>query len=474
MTLEPGVNCWKMAGCERFGVLVDGQSYFEALASSLAKARRRIALLGWDFDSRTFLRPQKRRRRRLPIGEFLRDLVERTRTLEIEVLVWWGSVFYGCNPDLPVSLGDAWWSHPRIRFRLDDHHPLGACHHQKVVCIDDKVAFVGGIDITQCRWDLRKHKPVEVRRRDHLNAPYAPVHDLQAVVDGDAARAIAELVSERWRVLTGAPLEPLNQVAGDPWPDDVKPLLERHPVAIARTQPLLDAQPEAREIEAINLACIERAERFVYIEAQYFTIPQVAERLAAQLEAPHGPEVVIIANNVSSGWVEQQAMFENRDRLFSLLRRADRHDRLRTFFPVACRDPACCIKVHSKLLIVDDKFVRLGSSNLNSRSLGVDTECDLVLEADTPEARRAIARLSTVLLAEHLDVRPRRLTRALQRHGSVLRAIDALNRKKRGLMPYDVAPATGSVTLMPGSPLLDPPRAINLKYLWNWLASAFQ
>ncbi len=474
MILEPGVNCWKIAGCDRFGVLVDGQSYFEALASSLAKAKRRIALLGWDFDSRTFLRPQKRRRRRLPIGEFLRDLVERTHTLEIEVLVWWGSVFYGCNPDLPVTLGDAWWSHPRIRFRLDDHHPLGACHHQKVVCIDDKVAFIGGIDITQCRWDATKHKPVEGHRRDHFDAPYAPVHDLQAVVDGEAARAAAELISGRWRALTGDPLTPLEEVASDPWPDDVKPLLTRHPVAIARTQPALDSQPEAREIEAVNLACLEQAERFVYIEAQYFTIPQVAERLAALLESPKGPEIVIVANNVSSGWVEQQAMFENRDRLFSLLRRADRYGRLRTFFPVACRDPACCIKVHSKLLIVDDKFMRLGSSNLNSRSLGVDTECDLVLEAKTPEARRAISRLSTVLLAEHLDVRPRRLTRALLHHGSILRAIDALNRKKRGLMPYEVAPATGSVNLMAGSPLLDPPRAINLKYLWSWFASAFE
>ncbi len=48
--------------------------------------------------------------------------------------------------------------------------------------------------------------------------------------------------------------------------------------------------------------------------------------------------------------------------------------------------------VHSKVMIVDDGFLRVGSANLNNRSMGADTECDLAFEASCDEHREFIAR----------------------------------------------------------------------------------
>ncbi|RWA56307.1 hypothetical protein AU476_03945 [Cupriavidus sp. UYMSc13B] len=52
-----------------------------------------------------------------------------------------------------------WQAHRHLSFRLDGNHPPGASHHQKVVVIDNKLAFVGGLDLTLRRWDDSRHAP---------------------------------------------------------------------------------------------------------------------------------------------------------------------------------------------------------------------------------------------------------------------------------------------------------------------------
>ena len=67
------------------------------------------------------------------------------------------------------------------------------------------------------------------------------------------------------------------------------------------------------------------------------------------------------------------------------------------------------IYVHAKVLVVDDALLRVGSSNINNRSMGLDTECDLAVEArpgdsNAPAVRVAILRVRDTLMAEHLGV----------------------------------------------------------------------
>lgn len=469
--LVAGQNCWRIADCDRLAFLVDGQAYFDAIVSAFRKAERRIVIVGWDFDSRIPLRPQAEGAARCVLGDFLRGLVEARPELEICTLIWWGSLFYGSNADVPLSFGTSWWEHPRIRSRLDDYHPIGACLHDKIVCIDDKIAFLGGMDLTQGRWDTNDHTADDPRRTNAAGEPYVPVHDIQAVIDGDAAAAVAEFVAARWRRLTAEDLEPIT-TSGDPWPDNVKPVIRGHRVSFARTQPAYEDQEEIREVESLNLAFLGAAERFIYLETQYFAAPQVTEVLIKHLERPDGPEIVIVATLESTGWVEDMVMSENRDRQFAALRQADRYGRLRTFFLANRVDPLCEIKVHSKLAIVDDRILRVGSSNFNSRSLGYDSEFDLVIEAETPAARRAIAELRNRLFAEHMAVTVHRVAAAIRRRGSLIGAIEALNTHPRRLVSFPAQPVPETIELATGSAIVDPPKTIDMQYLWEVITSS--
>ena len=209
------------------------------------------------------------------------------------------------------------------------------------------IAFSGGMDLTQGRWDSARHIPDNCHRQEP-DAPYGPVHDVQSLFDGDAARAMTELVAERWRLVTGETLEPVV-TRSNPWPLRVLPRLRDIRVAIARSQPPFGEQPEVREVEALNMDMLRAAKRLIYIEQQYYTINAVNELLCEHLQREDGPEIVIVMNDISSGWIEQKTMFGNRDSLFTLLRRADRFGRLRTVTPICRPNPLVKIKVHSKV-----------------------------------------------------------------------------------------------------------------------------
>lgn len=468
-----GENCQTVADFSRFALLVDGAAYFAALEAALAKAQRRIVILGWDFNSLIRLRPE-RGEESPALGDFLHALAEAKPELEIYVLVWRNSIFYGANVDIPLPLAPRWSDHPRIHFKLDDAHPWGACHHQKIVCVDDALAFVGGIDLTEGRWDTPEHCPENPLRMKDGGEPYRPVHDVQAMMDGAAAEAIAQIAADRWRMAGGdgwAPLAPQET----PWPHDVEPMLTDHALAVARTLPSYESQAEAAEIRRLNEAMLLAAKRSIYIESQYFALPEVAEILAWQLGRHDGPDVVLVINVESNGMLEQYVMANNRDRMFALLRHADKYKRLRTYHPVSCVTPECQIKTHSKLIIVDDRYLRVGSSNLNSRSLGLDTECDVALEGSTDAARKAIARMQAILLGEHLGVAPAKFAVTLARAGSLIDAIETFNQvgeqKGRRLNAYPDLPAETEMSLAPGSSILDPDRPIDLGYLWDKLTS---
>ena len=465
----PGENCHVVADFSRFALLIDGAAYFTALEEALSQAQRRIVIIGWDFNSQLKLRPE-RGDESPELGDFLCALAEAKPELEIYVLIWRNSIFYGANVDIPLPLTSRWSDHPRIHFKLDDAHPLGACHHQKIVCIDDSLAFTGGIDLTQGRWDNPHHQPDHPLRVKMDGGPYRPVHDVQAVIDGTAAKVIAGIAAERWRTAGCEPWPPLASIK-TPWPQGVAPLLTDHAAAIARTLPAYEAQADVAEIRKLNQDLLLAATRSIYIESQYFAVPEIAEILAWHLGRHDGPEVVLVVNVESNGMLEQYVMANNRDRMFALLRHADKYGRLRTYHPVAGLEPECQIKTHSKLMIVDDRYLRVGSSNFNSRSLGLDTECDMALEGSTHEARKAIAQTQALLMGEHLGVPPAKFAATLAHSGSLIEAIETFNQGHRRLTSYPDLPPETELSLAPGSSLLDPDRPIDLKYLWDKLAS---
>jgi phosphatidylserine/phosphatidylglycerophosphate/cardiolipin synthase-like enzyme len=354
-----------------------------------------------------------------------------------------------------------WQNHPRIHFRLDDRHPFGASQHQKFVAIDDKLAFVGGLDLTLRRWDDSAHAAQNPLRSDPASQPYDPFHDVQIGFDGAAAAAVAELARERWRRLTEVDVPPVATPGSDPWPESLEPDVRDVTLALSRTEPPFGDRPAVREVEALHLAALKGARESIYLESQYFTSSSICAALSARLRRSDCPEILLVLPERCSGWIEENTMGKLRTELLQRLRAADRYGRLRALAPVL--PGGVCLNVHSKLSIVDDRLVRIGSANLSNRSMGFDSECDVTLEAgDRSDVRLAIAELRTRLLAEHLGVAPKQLEHVLREcRGSLFAALDRLSGAERTLATVESPRAEAKARFLRAVPV-DPRRVPSL------------
>jgi phospholipase D1/2 len=461
--LTPGETCWRVERSDNFAPIVDAADYFRHCKAAMMRAERRIMLVGWDFDTRvTFERGAKTMRGPNQLGTFLRWLVRVKPELHVYVLrsnlrmvpafqAIWGQV-------TPVALLN-WLSSDRLHFAIDGAHPTGSVHHQKVAVIDDAVAFCGGIDLTVDRWDTPDHAD-RSRLRQTQGRRYGPRHDVTTAVDGAAARALGDLARHRWEWATAQSLPPLKTSRAG-WPPDLQPSLVDVDVAVARTLPELNGRNEVREVEALNLAAIAAARRIIYLENQYLASRPIADALCARLQEDDGPEVVMVLPRTSESLLEQQAMDSARHRLLKLLWDADRHGRLGVYWPET--DGGTPVYVHSKVLTVDDRLLRIGSSNLNNRSMGFDSECDVAVEADPgatgpTEVGRLVATVRAELLGEHLGVSAGVVRDAARRHGSFVRAIEVLRGKGRTLRPFTARTVAGEASLFAENDLMDPDR----------------
>jgi phosphatidylserine/phosphatidylglycerophosphate/cardiolipin synthase-like enzyme len=436
-------------------VLIDAAAYFARLEESLSQARHSIMIVGWDFDGRIPLRPDRAPETQ-PLGPYLRLLVEARPELVVRILVWSVAVVHAPGSPVELLVGAEWQNHPRIRVKLDTEHPVYAAHHQKIVTVDDRLAFVGGMDLTVERWDTPEHDPEDPLRRDPDGKPYPPVHDVQMAVDGEAARAVAEVARERWRAATGETLPGLR-LDHEVWPPLMKPDFILPLVGISRSAPGWGASAAYAEGAVLTADALTAARTCIYLEAQYLTADFIGEILLEHLRRPSGPEIVVVLTRQSHGFAERWVMGHNRDHLLHRLKVADRHNRLRAYYPtVPAPNGDCEVLVHAKVAIIDDVLLRVGSSNLNNRSIALDTECDLAIEGRTDATRQAISEVRDRLVAEHLGVPPEVVKATVMREGSLARAIDCLNVGPRGLRAFDLATERAPKKRVFGTALFDP------------------
>jgi phospholipase D1/2 len=452
--LEEGRNCWRIEPAERVAFLVDGERYFGAVADALERARERIFLIGWDFHTGMRLR---RGNQAPDLVAFLDGLVRRRRDLRIHVLEWDFAMLFALERQILPRIRFGRRTHPRIRFALDGNHPSGGSHHQKLVVVDDAIAFTGGFDLAPCRWDTREHRPDDDRRCDPGFSGYAPFHDVGVAVDGAAAGALAELARERWRTATGETIPPARAGA-DPWPEALAPDLRGVAAGLSRTAPAYGDAPECREVATLWLDAIRSARRSIYVENQYLTSSSMGDALAERLREPDGPEIVLVVPKVACGWLEEQTMGVLRARLVKRLRDADRCGRLAVVYPSL--PGGGFVNVHSKVLIVDDHLVRIGSANLANRSMGLDTELDVTIEAcGEDRVAKTIAAFRDDLLAEHLCRDAAKVRAEHRRTGSLVATIEALAEGERTLRPVECDVAEWAEDWIPD--VLDPERAVS-------------
>jgi phosphatidylserine/phosphatidylglycerophosphate/cardiolipin synthase-like enzyme len=450
--MKTGTDCWQVVRADRMSVIVDAADYFRIARHAMTRARKRILLIGWDFDARIVLDHDVKGRGRT-LGTFIYDLVQATPELEVFLLRWDLGAIKSLGRGATAFTVLKWMMHKRIHTKLDGHHPTGASHHQKIVIIDDCLAFCGGIDMTGDRWDTREHLDEQPLRLRPGGQPYKPWHDAISAVQGPIAGALGTLFRDRWAAAGGKTMSPVDP-DGPCWPEGLRVDFEGIDVGIARTLPEMPDQAPVHESEALFMAQIAAAERHLYIESQYFASRRIAEAVARRLDEADGPEIVIINPVTAQGWLEPLAMDTARARLMEALRRRDRHGRLRMYHPhTAGGTPIYC---HAKILIADDRVFRLGSSNMNNRSLRLDTECDLAVEARTEAERARVLAIRDDLIAEHLGKTPDEVAAAIEETGSMIATIERFRGHGKTLVPYQVPDLTAVEEWLADNEVLDP------------------
>lgn len=448
---------WRTAQATRAAMIVDADDYFTAARSAMLKAEQRIFLIGWDFDARIRFAGESQDGGPATVGAFLTWLVDRNPRLHVHILRWDVGALKTLLHGRTLLTILRWIRHPQVHLKLDGHHPVAASHHQKIVVIDDCMAFCGGIDMTRGRWDTREHGDDERRRVDPSGNPHGAWHDAAMALEGPVARALGDACRERWNAAGGRPLQAIEG-RSDCWPDGLLADFTNVPVGVSRTLPHLADQEPVHEIEALYVALIARARRLIYAESQYFASRRVAEAIARRLEEPDGPEVVIVNPTTANGWLEPVAMDTARARLVAALRERDVYGRFRVYHPfTAGGEP---IYVHAKVTVIDDQVIRVGSSNFNNRSLRLDTECDVTIDAavsnNPVETASVIAAIRNGLVAEHLGVSRDLVGAQLKATGSLIETIATLQTGGRSLRDYVLPELSSLGEWLADTKLLDP------------------
>ena len=454
--LRPEENCWRIARADQAACLIDGQAYFAAVRQAILQAEHSIFILGWDINSRFALV-------REPVDDGmpveLRDLlnaVARDRPeLQVYIVAWDFAALLAMDREWLPAYRFNWRTHERVQFQLQEA-VTGGSHHQKVVVVDDALAFSGGLDLTFGRWDTPAHALDDRRRRDTDSGPIPrPYHDVQMIVSGPCAAALGELARQRWLDATGERLAGPEQ-GRSRWLDDIEVEFRDTDIAISLTQ-ARNGHEQTRQVERLYLDMIASAQRYIYIESQYLTADSIGKALKTSLQQEQGPEIVVVTPYNTNGWLSQYTMDVLRSRMVRSLRDADEYGRLRIYYPhLPGASEEMAINVHAKVMVVDDRVLRIGSSNLNNRSMGLDTECDLTLVAEADNARQAVQAFRNRLLAEHLDVTPEALARQGEEQDGLIATIETLQGRPRSLRSLE-PPASEEVEQnLPDKALIDP------------------
>ncbi|MCM8557648.1 phospholipase D-like domain-containing protein [Sphingomicrobium sediminis] len=453
-----GRNCWRIERASHASVIVDAADYYRVIAEAMERAQERIFIVGWDFDTRISLAPDREGSYHASLGHFFLELARKKPGRKIDILKWnFGALKQFLSLRATYWL-IRWWIARPINLKFDSSHPKGCSHHQKIVVIDESLAACGGIDIAMRRWDTREHKPDDPCRKTPNGHPYEPWHDTTMLMKGDVAEALGELGRERWKVATSRDLDPVKQIDDD-WPENLDPMFEDADIAIARTRAAWNDVEEVRENEALVIDMIEKCERFAYIENQYFTSPRIAAAICTRLSEPNPPEIVMVMPRTADGWLESVAMDGTRQRLMQTIQKNPGGENFRIYVPV--NEAGTDIYVHAKLAVIDDRFLRVGSANLNNRSMGLDSECDVIVDCGLPQNRNrgfeeVIRDQRRDLMAEHLDCDIAEIERLENEGKGLIDTIEKLRGEGKTLTLLELKDLSDAENFISDHELLDP------------------
>uniref|UniRef100_A0A8C1TF92 phospholipase D n=1 Tax=Cyprinus carpio TaxID=7962 RepID=A0A8C1TF92_CYPCA len=388
---------------------VNGKTYMEDVANALEEAKEEIFITDWWLSPEIFLKR--------PVVEGNRWRLDCTLKRKAQQGV---RIFVMLYKELELALGiNSEYSkrtlmrlHPNIKvMRHPDHVSSSVylwAHHEKIVVIDQSVAFVGGIDLAYGRWDDCEHRLTDVgsvtrsvaqameQVRDIITfiknmytTPRMPWHDISSVVHGKAARDVARHFIQRWNFTKVRYLPPLCLAAD--WSAGIK--------------------HHEESIHNAYIQVIAKSKHFIYIENQFFiscadnkhVYNKIGDAIIERIIRAHKEKklfrVYVVTpllpgfeGDISTGggnalqavidifffclffsWAVICLYFTQ----FSLYTPTVDDQwmnyisicGLRTHAELEGRLVTELIYVHSKLLIADDNTVIIGSANINDRSM---------------------------------------------------------------------------------------------------------
>lgn len=408
-----GVTCWDVASAEQTGLLIDARDYYRAFYHAARAAKRYVLISGWQFDSdvRLLRGEDAEDAGEVCLLSFLNGLCEKNQDLQIYILAWNFNSVYGIDREWFQKWYFNWTTNDRLKFCFDDCHCLGASHHQKFAVVDGAVAFLGGLDLCSSRWDDRDHCADNPRRVNADQNIYTPFHDVQSYHVGGVAKKLADLFSERWKLVRCDDLnlpETAEKERVD-FPGSLPILSSR--VGISRTQAKTadGRQDSYQEIRRLLVAAIKSAEKLIYLENQYFSSNALFRALSRRMTDASRPrlQIVMVLAKDANALFEKISIGLMQAKLIARLKElaAATGHKIGIYYP-ACLDAEgqeVPTYIHSKLFLVDDRFLSVGSANMNNRSMGLDTELNVAWEAAPEEHSviESIRRIRADLLAEH-------------------------------------------------------------------------
>ncbi|MGK5083945.1 phospholipase D-like domain-containing protein [Bdellovibrionota bacterium FG-1] len=405
--------------------------YFDRLSTLLEDATDYAILVGWQIDSRLTIAIPGKSGQTETLKEKIIRLCEMKPHFQFYILMWDHAYFYVLERE--HWQGRIWEDiHPRVHFIFDNRHPFGGSHHEKICLIDGKVALCGGVDLCDDRWDSPDHLYQDPRRSlDHKAEKYGPYHDLSVQVTGPVCADLQSHVATRWQALSNIPF---------PQPPITPPFAKesQNTVYVSRTQSNIDPYGThpilVREIEFLFRDLIRSAQYRVILEGQYFWSKGICDLLCAKIQAMRSKpfELYLILSDLAKVKTLTCLMDPYQRRLLDRLQTAARNTSVRLIIghpqvlsPDPVTQPPRPIYIHSKLIIIDDRFLSIGSANFASRALRIDTEIHLTLEAKTDAQRHHVQNVASQVL-DHWHRPPIRL-----------QPITPLRNLRRNRLPFD-------------------------------------
>jgi cardiolipin synthase A/B len=337
--------------------LVNGDEAFPAMLAAIESAKTSISLTSYIFDNDES-------------GNRFADALGRAvkRGVPVRVLIDAAGTRYSwppitrrlralqvpCARFLPASLLTP-WRMARINLR----------NHRKILVVDGQTAFTGGMNI--------RHGNVLASQ------PKNPVQDLHFRVEGPVVAQLQDAFANDWAFTTGEVLD------GDPW----FPEPRFHPRGVVARVITDGPDADFEKLRWTLLAALAEAQSSVQIVTPYF-LPDPALISALNLAALRGVRVDIILparNNLPYvHWASRALWWQVLEHGCHVWLTPPPFD-------------------HSKLMVVDEHWVLLGSANWDTRSLRLN------FELNVEGYGRELARDLAVVMSKKL-YRAQEMTRA--------------------------------------------------------------